>query len=279
MQSPTASPVFNLLVCGNFSEGPSYHTYRANGTADWLLIMTVGGGGRFAIDGEVRLTTVPGDLVLIKPRTQHDYRTDPATGQWELLWAHVHPRTHWLPWLNWPDVADGLRHLRLTGEVLAEVTSRFTECDALLRGARQRREELAMNTLEALVLAADGANPLSEQGDEPLDPRVRQAMDHAGRHLDQPLTMATLADVAGLSVSRFAHLFRQQAGISPQQFVEQQRIARARQLLELSSRSIKQIARDVGFDTQFYFSQRFKRAVGVGPRAYRERAAGTIRPQ
>ena len=127
-----------------------------------------------------------------------------------------------------------------------------------------------MNALERALLSADAINPRSSQPG--VDARVREAMDFACRHLSRRLSLDDLADAAGLSLSRFAHLFRQQVGITPQQFVEQQRIAQAQQLLDLSSRSVKQIAHDLGFDTQFYFSQRFRKHVGVGPREYRQRS-------
>ena len=86
------------------------------------------------------------------------------------------------------------------------------------------------------------------------------------------MTLDGLADMAELSVSRLAHLFREQVGMTPQQFLEQQRLERARQLLELSGRSIGDIAGDVGFDNPFYFTLRFKKLTGLSPRDYRKRA-------
>ena len=59
-------------------------------------------------------------------------------------------------------------------------------------------------------------------------------------------------------------------------FVEQQRIARARQLLTMTSLSVKEIARQVGYDTQFYFSLRFKKQTGQNPTAYRTAARQAV---
>jgi AraC family transcriptional regulator of arabinose operon len=78
-----------------------------------------------------------------------------------------------------------------------------------------------------------------------------------------------LAKIAGMSASRFAHLFRRQVGVPPQQFVEQRRLMRAEQLLKHSSLSVKEISHDVGFRSPFYFSLRFKSRTGKSPRAYR----------
>jgi AraC family transcriptional regulator of arabinose operon len=257
---------FRLLSTGLFHERAGYRAWRTNGTDDWLLILTVGGHGRFGHAGG-DLVTSDGDLVLIKPNTRHDYGVEPTLQRWDLLWSHFHTRPHWIEWLDWPVVAPGILLLHLDGATRKDVTARFHECHTLASGARRRHEELAMTALEGLLLAVDAVNPKSTQSG--ADDRVLDAMDYACRNLSKRLTLDDLADAAGLSVSRFAHLFREQTGSTPQGFVEQQRIAQARQLLELSSRSVKQIARDVGFDTQVYFSQRFKKVVGVGPRQYR----------
>lgn len=270
MRPDTPHPGFRLLNTGFFHEGPAYFAWRHRGTDDWLLILTTGGAGRFGYGQDQEFVATPGDIVLLKPGTPHDYSTHRETGKWDLLWAHFRVRTHWLEWLDWPAIADGLMRLHVDGATRDEFFSQLHECYQLTYGARRRNDELAMNALERALLTADAINPASTQSG--VDDRVRDAMDFACRNLAKRLSLDDLADAAGLSVSRFAHLFRQQTGTTPQQFVEQQRIAQARQLLDLSSRSIKQIARDLGFDTQFYFSQRFRKQVGMSPRDYRNRS-------
>jgi AraC family transcriptional regulator of arabinose operon len=53
-------------------------------------------------------------------------------------------------------------------------------------------------------------------------------------------------------------------------YVEARRIERATQLLRVTSLSVKQIAEQVGFESPFYFSLRFKKATGISPSAYRD---------
>ncbi len=168
-------PEVAQLVTGHFHETAGYETWRARGTSDWLLIATVDGGGRFGHAGG-EFTTIPGDLVLCRPGTRHDYGVAPDGGGWELLWAHFHPRPDWSPWLVWPEEAPGLMRLTLPDPVLwRKVLGRFTEAHHLATGALRQRETFAMNALEALLLWCDTQNPLSEQAG--LDSRVRDAMD------------------------------------------------------------------------------------------------------
>jgi AraC family transcriptional regulator, arabinose operon regulatory protein len=69
--------------------------------------------------------------------------------------------------------------------------------------------------------------------------------------LRRPLNVGAAAEVAGLSLSRFSHLFSRTIGMPPQPWNELQRLNRARQLLELTNLSIKEIAVEVGFDDPF----------------------------
>ena len=81
-----------------------------------------------------------------------------------------------------------------------------------------------------------------------------------------------LAQAARLSPSRLAHLFRQEMGIAPMQYLEQIRIQRAQELLLVTGNPIAQVAREVGFRDPFYFNRIFRKHCEVGPRAFRKGA-------
>ena len=264
------------LVTGHFQETTGYETWRARGTADWLLIATLEGSGRFSHAGG-EFTTGPGDLTLYRPGTRHDYGVAPGPGHWELLWTHFHPRTEWTQNLVWPEAAPGLMCLHLeAGEVRRRVWDRFHEAHSLATGALasspRLREAFAMNALEACLLWCDTQNPLSEFSR--IDSRVRAAMEYMTRRLAESIMLDAVAHSCGLSVSRLAHLFRAQVGLTPQQFLEGQRLDRARQLLELTPRPVGAIAAEVGYENPFYFTLRFKRATGLSPRDYRKKYEG-----
>ncbi|HVK03949.1 MAG TPA: AraC family transcriptional regulator, partial [Armatimonadaceae bacterium] len=209
---------------------------------------------------------------------RHDYGTargGVGPGHWELLWVHFLPRPHWVEWMHWPEVAPGIGHLALGAET---ATRRRVEdaMETMLRyatGGLARRDDFAMNALEAALLWCDGANPLTAARDARLDPRVRRAMTLLRERLAEPLTVPEVAAAAGLSASRFAHLFREQTGQTPQQYVEGERIARAQELLTFTARSVASIAEDVGFASPFYFTLRFKKRTGLSPRDWRQEAA------
>ena len=254
------------LVTGYFREGPGYECWRSRGTPDWLLTYTVAGLGRYGHAlGE--FTCQPGELVLLKPGALHDYGVEPRKQYWEFVWAHFHPRAEWLELLAWREEAPGLMRLDLSGSPnRSRVARRFRDAHALANSTEHRREDLAMNALEEVLLWCDAANP---KHDAPPDPRVRAAMDHCCRNLADRITLGSLAKTCGLSASRLSYLFQSQVGLPPMRWLEHQRLARAKDLLEVTVEPVQAVAEQVGFSDPFYFSSRFRRSVGMSPRAWR----------
>lgn len=273
-RTSTPHPEVRHITTGHFDEGLDYTTYRPSGTDDWLVILTLAGGGRIAHpDG--RIHARPGDAVLFAPGAFHDYRTDRRVGRWELRWAHFRPHAHWMPWLAWPaaDELDppGLRLLRIDDPpALTRIGDALAEADRWRNAPLPRAQMFAMNALERMLLYADAVNPLTSG--RPLDDRVQKTLDYLRDHLAESIDLETLAGHAHLSPSRLSHLFREQVGQTPLQYLERLRVDRARQLLELTAHPIQDVGRRVGFDNPFYFSLRFKKHTGRSPRHYRQHA-------
>jgi AraC family transcriptional regulator of arabinose operon len=258
------------LLAGHFHEGSGYRIVRREGVGDWLLIATLDGKGRFGHAGG-DLIAEPGDWVLIRPGTFHDYGVEASLRRWDLLWVHFQPRAHWLPWLNWPSVAPGLMRLTLP----KETENRFREVHRYFTGDLHRREAYAMNALEAMLLDCDRHNPLASRSR--YDERVQRAMDYLERNFNRRTTLADVASAAGLSASRLSHLFREQTAQTPQHYLETVRMRYAAELLERTGFSVKQIADAVGYESAFYFSLRFKERTTFSPTSYRARR-GRSRP-
>jgi transcriptional regulator GlxA family with amidase domain len=89
------------------------------------------------------------------------------------------------------------------------------------------------------------------------------------RHLGEPLTLRRLAGHASMSVRTFTRRFRDETGVSPGEWLLQQRVDHARLLLETSDLSVDRVARQAGFGSAGSLRQHFQAALGVPPTAYR----------
>ena len=100
--------------------------------------------------------------------------------------------------------------------------------------------------------------------------KLRRATERINDCLGEDLTLAELADGAGMSVYYFARLFKQSTGKTPQQYIIEQKINRAKQLLLETDSAVTEIAYRLGFATPSHFTMLFKRLTGATPTAFRK---------
>ena len=96
--------------------------------------------------------------------------------------------------------------------------------------------------------------------------KLRQAIEYIQEHLDQEISLNELAEYLGISRYYFCRLFKQSTGLSPYQYVIQQRVERAKELLLQGKLSLSDIAIACGFTHQSHLNRHFKRLTGVTPK-------------
>lgn len=103
---------------------------------------------------------------------------------------------------------------------------------------------------------------------------TQNARKWALEHLDEPISLARLAAAERVSLRTFTRRFHDETGLSPGQWLLQQRIRRARELLEDTDLAIGEITRAAGFGTAAALRQHFRKALGVSPSRYRSTFRG-----
>ncbi len=254
---------------GHFRETSPYQGLRPRGTSDWLMIYTKNGSG-YCVAGGQTLSLQAGDLVLIEPGHPHRYGVPGKGGFWDLFWVHFIARAEWRPiFTAWPVVEPGYRLFNLKESARAALLRIFP---VIIRhaGAQTSHTDLvAMHYLERLMLALHEANP--EKSLPILDPRLLRATQFIQANLDGTISLDALAAVAGLSKFRLSHLFSEQLGVAPHQFILNQRLRNACDLLENTKLNIGEIAYASGFSSPAHFSQQFKARMHCSPGAFREK--------
>ena len=102
---------------------------------------------------------------------------------------------------------------------------------------------------------------------------LKQARDYIQAHLNHKLKLEDIANMLGMSQYYFSHLFSRSMGIAPYQYVIQQRVEKAKQLLKQRNLSIADIALECGFSHQSHLAKYFKQLTGVTPHKYRQRSS------
>jgi transcriptional regulator GlxA family with amidase domain len=154
--------------------------------------------------------------------------------------------------------------------------------DAMLHLVRREWGAAAANALAREMVVPphrDGgqAQYIRRPVPEPQISSTGKARGWALKHLHRPVTLRELAAQESMSVRTFTRRFREEVGVSPVQWLTQQRIERARQLLEETDLSIDRIAADAGFGTAASLRQHLQTALGVSPSAYRNTFRSPVR--
>jgi transcriptional regulator GlxA family with amidase domain len=132
----------------------------------------------------------------------------------------------------------------------------------------------------AMLLATRFVEIVSQRRSKPVNARLpdrRRAVEAAlwmDAHSNQQIDLESAAKAAGLSAFHFLRLFASVLGVTPHQYLVRSRLRHAARLLADQTRSITDVAFDVGFGDLSNFVRTFHRAAGVSPRGFRQAARG-----
>ena len=108
--------------------------------------------------------------------------------------------------------------------------------------------------------------------------RLTLARAYMDRHYDAPITLEHISSEAGFSPYHFIRLFRAAYRRTPHQYLMQQRIDKAKDLLRSTDLPINEICYQVGFESIGSFTTLFRRISGLSPSAYRKFSQRTTQP-
>ena len=115
------------------------------------------------------------------------------------------------------------------------------------------------------------------EGEKPL--LVHVVCELVRQRPDLPLSVKELAAAARLTPNHFTTLFREHAGCPFTEFLTEQRITRAKRLLQNPTLSINEIAQLAGYDDPGYFTRRFREKTNLSPRQWRNRQVSADAPE
>jgi AraC-like DNA-binding protein len=102
-----------------------------------------------------------------------------------------------------------------------------------------------------------------------MDPRINFVTSFIRNNYRRRLTLAEMASTVNLSRWHFCHLFKECMGTSPEKFVTQVRLERAKELLETEFLTVKEVMNQVGMSDASFFARSFRAAYGTTPGRYR----------
>lgn len=104
---------------------------------------------------------------------------------------------------------------------------------------------------------------------KPDQVRIRNVLDFISDRIEDQITVADLAEVAGLSTFHFARMFTKAVGVPPHRYISRRRLENAMLEIATGKLPLAQIALNAGFSSQASFTRAFGRAIGITPGEYR----------
>jgi len=219
--------------------------------------------------GEPRQTRVSDRQIAVIPAGH--VHTAEWTTQAQLTTIMVNPA-----FLHTLARSNDLRHYEMTAQY-ASVDPFLWHMVRSIEQQLQRHRALETSYVESVAVVI-GQHLLTTYGQAPSPalpsgglPRykLRRAIDYIRAHYHEEIGFKNIAAQLDMSPFHFARMFKQSMGESPHQFIMRCRIEAARKMLIEGDRSIADIAFEVGYKSQSYFTTRFALLAGMTPAAFR----------
>jgi len=163
-----------------------------------------------------------------------------------------------------------------TGKLQFRSPDRCEETLRMLREAAElpptQQEAVVRHCLKDLLLQAGSVSELPPKTEpQKRDETLAAATEYLKSNFSKKISLSDLAKKIGISPSGLIKKFRKQLGITPQRYLSELRLQRAKDLLTNTALSVSQISEDTGFESVYYFSKFFKKETGDSPSEYRKK--------
>jgi len=247
---------------------------RPEGSLDHVLHLCIHGSGWLKIQGR-DWKVGPGTMFCLPAAVPHWYGAD-ERDPWSVYWIHFAGR-HAADYFRFLDV-DADRPLLPLGDFEPLVTA-FEEAWSAMKEVHiwENLVRASLCMQHFLRLLHDCRQRPSARAQDRAK-AVAKTVAFIGAHLGAEVSLAELAALADMSVSRFTIEFRARSGCSPMEYLNRLRVQKACELLRNTDKPVRRIAGEVGFVDPYYFSRAFKKLAGCSPLAFRRGKTLTAPP-
>ena len=238
------------------------------------LFYVINGQGAFLAEGS-EFPVKQNDMVIINPHVQHTEKSLPGAplnyivlGIEGLSFSFGRLATARAGVSSQPTPDTVYKHNMSKTNVYSYLNIMLEE----ITEQQEDYEAVCQNLLEVLLICILRSGSLSVVPDNSrlLNRECTQIKNYLDANYSEDITLDSLAALTHMNKYYLAHTFTKYMGLSPINYLLQKRIQEGKSLLESTSYSIAQISDLLGFSSQSYFSQAFRKATGMTPMQYRK---------
>lgn len=232
---------------------------------EFQLVYVSNGQGVFEADGVPQTRVEAGTAFLLFPGVWHRYRPAENTG-WEEFWVGY--KGHYAEYLMKQKcfkTSAPFVHIGFSAELL-NVFIQLIETVKYESAAYYQLSSCLVTQLLALVYSSAIIHDTQQQHKNNL---IHVARFRIHENLHQNMNVELLARELNVSYTWLRRAFKETIGVSPGQYHLNMRVEKACKYLKETGLTITEIAYDLGFTSEFYFSRIFKKKMGMSPKQYR----------
>ncbi|MBB6610111.1 AraC family transcriptional regulator [Pontibacter sp. Tf4] len=170
-------------------------------------------------------------------------------------------------------------HLSISGTLYNEIADLFRKIETEKSAGNAFSEAILKAYLQLILALCSKEKSIHLKTTQPETIALQdqfQFQELLDKHFIQERSPAFYAAKARLSTNAFGKYIRKQYGKTPTQLIQERVILEAKKLLHLTHKSVKEIAAELHFEDEFYFSRYFKKSVGLSPLHYRDEVGISI---
>lgn len=255
--------LYTVARAGHLIRDPEHHIQRDHFPGH-ELILCLEGQGFVRVQG-VRHSVRAGDLVWVNCHHPHEHGAIPED-PWEVFWVRIEgPRLEQICTILGTENRPVFKDFDITAAIAA-----YREIFSLMEEDVPDSAPLIHATIARLIALAFCARRRFGPSVN-IPPSLTRVIERMKLFYFEPFSVDGLSKLAGMSPSHFARLFKSAFGISSINWLRRERINQAKRRLGDTNDPIRQIAMQVGYHDQFFFSKDFKKLTGFTPREFRLR--------
>ncbi|MBQ7383436.1 MAG: helix-turn-helix domain-containing protein [Clostridia bacterium] len=251
-------PALRYLNCctraGWHSCNEKYRQKYDKGASSILLIYTVSGKGVMEMN-DTKYSLCQNSVILVPPRTQMKYYTEPKTGSWEFYW------------------------LNLTGERILAIVSKLWQDNHYFIRNISISVRLFENILKETYCETERSSFIGEIIDRILSEAIFNAsqkkstadhiLSYISDHYTEHIDLNKISELFFISQNQTIRMISARTGYTPHEYLTRLRLNKACELLQFTDTPIMDIGRSVGYSNNSHFSAVFRRIYGMSPAEYR----------
>lgn len=238
---------------------------------EYQLIYCSNGAGFFRTETAGEMQVKAGDVMMLFPQERHTYHPDTTTG-WKEYWIGFRgPNMEMRVKNGFFSTHHPLFHLPIS--MSYDIIHLFNQGIEAAQHMEKGYQQLLSGYVNMMLGYISSYDNASSQAEKEMAEDMHQALLFIHNNYHKDIRSEDVALAINWGYSRFRKVFLQQTGMTPYQYIQETRIKQSKYLIMNSTKPLKEIAYEVGFNNPDYFSTAFRRITGLSPMEFKKEEA------